>query len=297
MGDGKSIRRVALIGTGKMGSAIAGRLAKDGFELTLWNRTRDRAEKLGIGRVTATPLEAVSGAEIAVSSLTGPAAIRAAYFGPEGALAAGSESHDGRLFVEMSTAGPDVVVEIGQAATAAGHRLVDAPILGAPTVVQDGKATVLLGGSNADVARAAEVVGHIGATRHVGPLGSAARLKLVANSMMADCVAAAAELQVAGEQAGLDPADVFFVIERLVPMLSARRRGFIENWHDPNLFALRDLLKDLNFATEMFGQVGSQTPITANVRDQLDALAGEVGGLDITALAIGFRKTRETISR
>ena len=71
--------RVAILGTGKMGSAIAGRLSGAGFELTLWNRTRERAHALGIGQVAETPTAAARNADVIISSLTGPDAVRAAY--------------------------------------------------------------------------------------------------------------------------------------------------------------------------------------------------------------------------
>jgi 3-hydroxyisobutyrate dehydrogenase-like beta-hydroxyacid dehydrogenase len=279
-------RRITVLGTGKMGAAIAARLAADGYELTLWNRSRDRAEKLGFGRVAGTAAEASAGTDLTISSLTGPDAVRATYLGPSGALAAGA----GHLFVDMSTAGPDVVAEIGEAAARSGNRLVDAPILGAPPVVRDGKAAVLLGGTNGDVALASSVLGHLGTTRHVGSLGNGARLKLVANSMLADILAAAAELQVAGEQAGLNSSDVFFALERLAPVLGARRHGFVENRHEPTLFALRDLLKDLDLAAALFGRAGSATPVTAEVREHFAGVAAEAGGLDVTAVAIPYRR-------
>ncbi len=192
----------------------------------------------------------------------------------------------------MSTAGPDVVAEIGEAAKASGNRLADAPILGAPPVVRDGKAAVLLGGADSDVAVAISVLGSLGSTRHVGPLGSGSRLKLVANGMLADILAAAAELQVAGEQAGLDSSDVFFALERLAPVLGPRRHGFIENRHEPTLFALRDLLKDLDLAADLFARAGSATPITANVRGQFAQLLGEAADLDVTAVALAYRRAR-----
>jgi 3-hydroxyisobutyrate dehydrogenase len=69
-----------------MGSAIAARLAAAGFPLVLWNRTHARAESLGIGRVADTPADAARDAELVVSCLTGPDAVRAAYLGAAGAL-------------------------------------------------------------------------------------------------------------------------------------------------------------------------------------------------------------------
>ena len=125
----------------------------------------------------------------------------------------------------MSTAGPDLVSELAAHVAAAGGTLVDAPILGAPPVVRAGEAAILVGGADEDVAVADPVLGALGTVRHVGPLGSAARLKLVANSMLADVILAAAELQVAGEDAGLEPDDVFWVLERIAPSLEAAASG------------------------------------------------------------------------
>ncbi len=134
------------------------------------------------------------------------------------------------------------------------------------------------------------MVGHLGVTRHVGRFGNGARLKLVANSMLADILAAAAELQVAGEQAGLDGSDVFFALERVAPVLSARRHGFVENRHEPTLFALRDLLKDLDLAAALFAGAGSRTPLTAEARGQVAGLMGEAAELDVTAVVLPYRR-------
>jgi 3-hydroxyisobutyrate dehydrogenase/2-hydroxy-3-oxopropionate reductase len=285
-GHSADLPRVAVLGTGKMGSAIAGRIAGLGFELTLWNRTRSRAEALEIGTVADSAAEAARDADIVVSSLTGPEAVRAAYFGQNGALS-GAE---GKLFIEMSTAGPDLVSELAAAVEAAGARLVDAPVLGAPTVVATGEAAILVGGTADDVERAMPILSLLGTVRHVGQLGSAARLKLVANSMLADVVLAAAELQVAGEEAGLAPDDVFWVIKRLSPLLEARRHGYLENRHEPSLFAVRDLLKDLDLAVDLFGRSGARTPLTAVSRDLVVAAAEASPDLDITAVIRPYRR-------
>jgi len=282
--------RIAIIGTGKMGAAIAARIAGAGFEPMLWNRTRSRAEALEIGTVADSPAAAAGGADIVISSLTGPDAIRAAYLGPDGALA----EAEGKLFVEMSTAGPDLVAELAVAVEAAGARLVDAPILGAPPVVGKGGAAILVGGSDDDFAQASAILGLLGTVRHVGPLGSGARLKLVANSMLADLVLAAAELQVAGEEAGLAPDDVFWVLKRMAPVLEARRRGYLENRHDPALFAVRDLRKDLDLAADLFGRSGGRTPLTAVSRDLFVAAAGTSPDLDITAVIRPYRADEKT---
>jgi 3-hydroxyisobutyrate dehydrogenase-like beta-hydroxyacid dehydrogenase len=282
------VRRIAVLGIGKMGSAIAARLSGAGFEVVLWNRTRSRAQALGLGTVAETPAAATRDADMIVSSLTGPPAVRAAYLGPDGALTAG----EGKHFVEMSTAGPDLVSELAVQVAAAGSTLVDAPIMGAPPLVRAGEATILVGGTGEDVTAASLLLGALGSVRHVGPLGSAARLKLVANSMLADVVLAAAELQAAGENAGLDPDDVFWVLKRLVPALEPRRGGFVEGRHTPTLFALRDLRKDLDLALALFGKSVATTPMTRSASDLIGAAAALTPDLDITAVATPYRRVR-----
>jgi 3-hydroxyisobutyrate dehydrogenase/2-hydroxy-3-oxopropionate reductase len=285
-GKSDDLAKVAILGTGKMGSAIARRLAEAGFELTLWNRTRARAEALGIGTVVDSAAEAARGADVVISSLTGPEAVRAAYLGPDGALVGAS----GKLFIEMSTAGPDLVAGLAAEAKAAGACLVDAPILGAPPVVRKGDAAVLVGGLDDDVECARMVLSHLGTVRHVGPQGSAARLKLVANSMLADVILAAAELQVAGESAGLAPDDVFWVLARLAPTLEVRRRGYLENGHEPAMFAMRDLRKDLDLAVDLFGRSTARTPLTAASRVIIADAAGDAPDLDISAAIRPYRE-------
>jgi 3-hydroxyisobutyrate dehydrogenase/2-hydroxy-3-oxopropionate reductase len=284
--EGAFPRRIAVLGTGKMGSAIATRVSEAGFEVVLWNRTRSRAEALRFGTVAETPASAARDADVVISSLTGPEAVLAAYLGPDGALAAGA----GKRFVEMSTAGTDLVPDLAARVTAARATFVEAPILGAPPLVRAGQATILAGGLEADVTAVEPVLSRLGTMRHVGPLGSAAALKLVANSMLADVMLAAAELQVAAESAGLDPDGVFWVLERFVPALEARRSGYLEGRHAPAQFALRDLRKDLDFALELFSRSSSSTPLTRSSRELVAAAAATTPDLDISAVVLPYRQ-------
>ena len=272
--------RVAILGTGRMGSAIARRLAETGLELAIWNRTRSRAEDLRVGTVVATPADAVRRADVVITSLTGPDALRAVLSGPGGALAAAR----GQIFVEMSTVGPDVLLELAPLVARTGSILADAPLIGAPPVVLRGAALVLIGGQRSDMNRIRPALLGLGELRHVGPFGNGARLKLIANSMLAALVLTAAELEVAGRGAGLDPTATFEVLARLVPSLEIRRTGFLEDRHQPPLFALRDLRKDLDLALSFFSSVNADVPITTLAREWVGEAAAEHGDLDISAV-------------
>lgn len=269
---------LAILGTGRMGTAIAQRLAGQGP--VLWNRTRAKAEAVGVGRVAATPAEAIRDADVVIISLTGASAVRAAMDGNDGALAAAR----GQLFIEMSTSGPEMLPELAAQLATTGSTLIDAPIMGAPTAVSRGAAAILAGGTPEDLTRARPVLEPIGEVRHVGPLGSGARLKLVANSMLGVVITAAAELQVAGETAGLRGEDVFWVLARLAPVLEMRRAGFLQRRHEPTLFAVRDLLKDLGLAQQLFDGPAAATPVTARARDVVEETAVHHPDLDITAV-------------
>lgn len=282
--------RVAVLGTGRMGSAIARRFADTGVELVLWNRTPARAEEVGAGTVVLTPADAVGRADVVLTSLTGPDALRATFGGPTGALSAAR----GQTFIEMSTAGPDVLEDLAPLVAKTGSTLIDAPVIGAPPVVLKAAALVIAGGERADVERVRPLLERLGELRHVGPFGSGARLKLVANSMLGALVLIAAELETAGKDAGLDPAATFDVLTRLVPSLAIRRAGYLEDRHQPTMFALRDLRKDLDLALSSFHRVDAHVPITALVREWVAKAAAADADLDISAVIRRYARSRLT---
>jgi 3-hydroxyisobutyrate dehydrogenase-like beta-hydroxyacid dehydrogenase len=280
--------KITVLGTGKMGSALARGLAGAGYELTVWDRTTDRAKALGVGSVASSPAEAVADADAVISSLTGPEALTATYLGPGGAL----DGAHGQLFLDMSTAGPDFEAELLHRVASTGSRLLDATIVGAPPLVQRGEAMILVGGDDTDVEQARPVLERFGEVRHVGRFGNGARLKLIANSMLAQAVLGAAELQNAGELAGLDPADVFWILARFAPSLEPRRAAYVENELQPTMFALHDLRKDLDLALGVFHGEEAPAPMTAIARELVGQALGEFSDNDIGALVRLYRRPK-----
>ena len=272
--------RVAILGTGKMGGAMARRLTDVGHELTLWNRTRSRAESVGVGRVVSTPAEAAANAEVVISMLTNGEAVRSAYLGADGAVKAAR----GQVFIDTSTAGVDVEREIAAAVEKAGADFVEAPVLGSVGAILAGTAVILAAGSEPAVGRARLVLQAFGDVRYIGPVGRAAALKLIANSMLAGVYTLAAELLAAGAYAGLPAEEVFFVLNRSAPVLTQRKTGFVEHRYEPVTFALRDVVKDLELATELFRSLGARTPMTDRTRELFERAGKTAGNLEVSAI-------------
>jgi len=107
--------------------------------------------------------------------------------------------------------------------------------------------------------------------------------------MLADVMEAAAELQAAGQAAGLDTDDVFWVLQRLVPSLEGRRAGLLGDDHAPTQFALRDLGKDVDLALALFRGSGARTPLTRSASQLVGAAASQTPDLDIGALSLPYR--------
>jgi len=276
--------RVAVLGTGKMGGAIARRLKSGGFEVSVWDRKKSKAETLGVGRVADSPADAVRDAEIAISSVTGPQAVREIYFGPAGVF----EAAAGKTLLEMSTTGPAIGQELADAALQKGAKLVQAPVMGSVPAVESGTLIILASAERVDDLEAARpVLQTLGEVHFVGGIGSAPALKLIANSMLAIVSAAAAELMVAGTRHDLDPAQIFWVLTRVAPGLKLRQRGFVENVHQPAMFAVRDLVKDLDLG---LGLYQPPVPLTFLARQLFAAVAARTPDLDISAIVSEYAK-------
>ena len=282
--------RVAILGTGKMGGAMARRLASAGHELTLWNRTRERAEALGVGKVVATPAEAAQNADVVISMLTDANAVRGAYLGDNGAAKAAQR----QAFVDMSTAGPDISKELAPLIERTGSQFVEAPVLGSIAAVESGTLIIFAAGNEAAIERARPVLEDLGEVRRVGEIGIGASLKLVANSMLAGVNALAAELMAAGTAAGLDPENVFWVLSRMSPVLNGRKAAFVEHRYEPVSFALRDALKDLRLALDLYKRAGATTPITRATEELFERASQSVGSLDMGAIASLYERQPAT---
>ncbi len=264
--------RVALLGTGKMGAAIARRLDGAGHQVALWNRTRERAQAVGVGEVHAHPADAVDGAEIVLSIVTDARAVAEVYDQ--------LEPDEGKVYVEMSTAGAEVLDRLA----ARFKHLLAAPIGGSVPAIDNASAVILAGGAQEDYQRAEPVLKAFGEPRLVGSRRQAVAMKLLNNAMFGVCSVVAAELQSMGERAGVDAEAVFGILQRTMPYLQARKRGYTDHDHSDPLFFLRDIVKDLDLALGLAHSASASTPLLALARELYAAAAQERPTDEITAV-------------
>src|SRR4029077_4664361 len=225
--------------------------------------------------------------------LTDGNAVHAAYLGDSGAVKAAQR----QVFVEMSTAGPDTSKELAPVIQRTGAEFVEAPVLGSIGAVEAGTLIIFAAGDEAAVERAHPVLQDLGEVRRVGEIGSAASLKLVANSMLAVVGALCAELMAAGTGAGLDPENVFWVLSRMAPVLNGRKAAFLEHKYEPVSFALRDAVKDLRLALDLYKRTGATTPIMRATAELFERAAQSVGSLDMGAIASLYERQPATTRR
>jgi 3-hydroxyisobutyrate dehydrogenase-like beta-hydroxyacid dehydrogenase len=290
---------VAIVGTGRMGSAMARALARAGHQLVLHNRSRDRAEALAAelgppARASGTAAEAAAAAEVTLSMLADDAACRFVYGGADGLIAG---AHAGGVLVDLSTVRPETIRSFEADVRATGSGLLDAPVSGSVTLAESGQLTLMVGGEGADLDRARPVLEGIAkAIFHLGPLGTGAAMKLAVNVVIFGLNEALAEGLVLAEAAGIDLATAYDVIATGAagaPYVGYKRAQFLDPEEAPVAFSLALTEKDLRLITETAAALGQPLPQTAvNLEIVRAAAAGGRSAHDFAAVAGELRSRR-----
>ncbi|HET8979223.1 MAG TPA: NAD(P)-dependent oxidoreductase [Solirubrobacteraceae bacterium] len=272
--------RVAFLGLGIMGSRQAANLARAGFDLTVWNRTRATAEAFCRehgARLAGTPAEAAADAEFVITMVVDGPQVREVLLGENGAATASATEGKGILFIDCSTIGPAATREIAAELETRGHRLLDAPVTGSSPKAQDGTLTIMVGGAEEDFARARPLFEAMGELIvHAGPQGHGQMVKLLNNAVAATNAATLAQALVVGSKAGVD-------LDALVAVMGAGAGGSTMldlkagpmRAHDySTLFKLEHMLKDVRLCLEEGQALGVPFPAAAHTREVLTAGMG-----------------------
>jgi 3-hydroxyisobutyrate dehydrogenase-like beta-hydroxyacid dehydrogenase len=272
--------RVAFLGLGVMGFPMAGHLARAGHEVTVWNRTRTKAERWREaygGRIADSPRAATEGAEAVFTCVGNDDDLRAVAYGQEGILAGLAP---GAVFVDHTTASAEVARELAAACAERGAHFLDAPVSGGQSGAENGVLTVMCGGEEAAFAKAEPLMRAYGrAVTLMGPTGSGQLTKMVNQIAIAGLLQGLAEAANFAMRAGLDTDRVYEVISK----------GAAQSWQMDNRwktmvrgefdfgFAVDWMRKDLRIAIEEARRNGAPLPVTALV-DQFYRLVQQAGG-------------------
>lgn len=286
---------LGVIGVGRMGGAMAATLARAGFDITVWNRNRARAEMVAapIGaKVADTPADVMSSHDVVITSLADDNAMREVYLGPDGVVAG---MGPGRIAVDTSTVDPVTVDEIGAAVDATGGGFLDCPVSGSVSVVEAGNLTVMAGGDPALIEQVRPYLEPISArVIAVGGRGAGAVTKLAVNGLVHSLDVAVSEALVLAEKAGVDRLvayEVFAGGAAGAPFVHYKREAFEHPEEATVAFSLDLMAKDLELITGLAARVGApmaqahtglemvQKAIAAGMADRdMSALAGYLRG-------------------
>ncbi len=248
--------RVGFIGLGIMGVRMAANVARAGFPLAVWNRTRSTAERFAADHgaaLAATPAALAAGSDLVVTMVVDGDQVESVLLGPDG-VADGAAP--GLLCVDCSTIGPAATLRVGRRLADHAVALLDAPVTGSAPRAEDATLTIMAGGSEADFARARTLLESMGRlVLHVGPLGHGQTIKLINNSVAAANALTVAQALLVGAEAGVDLDALAEVMEAGSggsTMLSLKQAPMRAHDFAP-LFKLDHMLKDVRLCLEAAG--------------------------------------------
>ncbi len=272
--------KVCFIGLGVMGSPMAGHLSNAGYDVTVYNRTAEKAEnwkQTYKGSSASTPADAARDADFIFACVGNDDDLREVTIGPGGAF---ESVKAGAVFVDNTTTSAIVAREMSAIAEEKGFSFLDAPVSGGQAGAENGKLTVMIGGNEAAFEKAVPVIESFAASvRLLGPSGFGQLTKMVNQVCIAGLVQALSEGIHFAKRAGLD-------VEKVMDVIS---KGAAQSWQMENRFATMMnnefefgfavdwMRKDLGIAMKEAGKNGAMLPITEIV-DGYYAEIQEMGG-------------------
>jgi len=270
--------KVAFIGLGNMGTPMARRLVKAGHEVTVWNRTRAKAEPLRSegAKVADSYAEAVSQAEVVVTMLADDAAVQATVQAAGGVI---DKLPKGAIHISTSTISVDLSGKLHEEHRRRGHHYIAAPVFGRPEAADAGKLFVAVAGDQAAVERARPILEALG--QRVFVVGEKPEManvvKLSGNFLIASVIESLAEAIALTRKYGIDPHEYIEVLTNTLfaaPVYKTYGGLIAEAKHEQAGFTVRLGLKDIRLALSAAEEVDAPMPVASLVRDRLLAGVG-----------------------
>ncbi|MFI5707815.1 NAD(P)-dependent oxidoreductase [Kribbella sp. NPDC051620] len=281
--------RVGFCGIGRMGTEMVSALTRQGFTVTVWNRTLARAlavaEHTG-AEVAGTPGLAARNADVVITMLTdGNAVLRTLDDILPGA-------RKGLVVVDCSTTGAQAAREAADRCAAAGVGFVDCPVSGSTVVARQGKLGLMAGGDVATIERIRPVLDALGTVVHVGPTGAGAAAKVSSNALLHTFSTALAECLVTARAAGVSTTALFDVLSVGVlwnRFLDYKRPAFTDPEGTAVAFDLHTATKDLGLAAGAADDAGLRDSVVRRALElHRHALDDGLGDRDMAAMTAWF---------
>lgn len=254
---------IAVLGTGIMGAPMARNLDAAGFDVRVFNRTREKAEGLG-ATVCDSAAEAAQDADFVLTMLSAAEAVEEVITGVRGA--------DGAIWIQASTVGAEGCERLAGLASGRGLTYVDAPVLGTKEPAEQGELLVLASGPDDALERCAPVFDTIGAkTFRLGDTGAGSAMKLVVNTWLLALVEGLAESVALAEGLGADPARFLEIIDGgplFAPYAKLKGTAMIEDSLEPS-FTLELAAKDADLVRRAGEDAGLSLPLVRAVAEQM----------------------------
>jgi 3-hydroxyisobutyrate dehydrogenase len=281
-------RKIAFIGLGVMGAGMASRLAENGHDITVYNRTRSKADEVGeLGaKVANTPADAAKDADVVMISLADQNVVSKVVFDEDGIFETLGE---GSYVLDMSTVTPEFARELNGRAREAGYKHLDTCVLGNPMHAREGELRVMAGGDEADFKAVEPLLEAVGKeVTYLGEAGMGATMKLVLNMLMGVQMPALAEAVVFGERAGLDREKILEMISKSgysSPVMSFRCVIMGQRNFEFAAFKLGLMRKDMMLVLGESQKLGVPMPVSESAYAMLTAAQQQgLGDLDVAAI-------------
>ena len=267
---------LGFVGLGAMGGRMAARLLAAGYRVIGYNRTAHKAAPLVVAGMTLarSPRAVAEASEAVFTMVTDDAALRAVALGPDGVVAGLAA---GAALVEMSTVSPALVRELATAVAARGAALLDAPVSGSTVTLEQGQASIVVGGDAAVLERLRPFLLAIGPTvTHVGPLGLAKTMKIAINLGLAVQMLAFSEAVLLAEKSGIArERAVEAILKSVVASPMVTYRGpLVLGMPEEAMFDVPMMQKDLQLALDQGRALGVTLPTTALTQEYLTMARG-----------------------
>lgn len=292
------VHKTGLVGLGVMGAAIAQRLLATHHDLTVFDvRAQAMDHFAAAGASTGSAPRDLAACDVVVLSLNTSAVVESVVFGPEGILA---QAVDDVLIIDMSSIDPAQTRVFAARAAELGGRWVDAPLSGGVPAVARGALTLMLGGTDADVADATTTLTSLAATiTHLGPAGSGQLVKLVNQVLVGCAFGAIAEAATMVRSAGLEPAQVLTALtggRADSPLL----QEFFIKFADLDLTPtgrISNMVKDLEAARDYARTANIPLPVTTTASEvHRWLIAAGHGDADSAALMLYYDPNATAVS-